>query len=196
MNYQMAPFWFYSGKFVLLVLLAVGSAFTGVTAPIFYGLLAGLVMPVVISMRLHQLAEKCLVVIPKDLSQWTVYVHGIPVQETRNTLTNPCFAIRQQLRAFFLRAFAIKLLLQCGALILLISQVWPFRDIWIILGIGLLVALWLLLKCVETCKLLAAVVRQMWLIAEIRSGTDSIWYCAGFGRPEQQIAALEKLLAI
>lgn len=194
MNYQMAPFWFYSGKLVLLVLLAVGLAFVGVTALIFYGLLAGVVMPVVISMRLHQLVEKCLVVIPKDLSRWTVYVHGIPVQETRNTLTNPCFAIAEHLRTFFLRAFIIKLLLQVGALMLLISQLWPFADVWIILVVGLLVVLWLLAKCIDTGRLLVEVIKQTWVVEQIRSESDSIWYRAGFGMPEQQTNALAKLL--
>lgn len=194
MNYQMAPFWFYSGRLVLLVLLAVGLAFFGVTALVFYGLLAGLMIPVVVSMRLHQLAEKSLVVIPKERSQWTIYVHGIPVQETRNTLTNPCFAIADHLRTFFLRAFIIKLLLQVGALMLLISQLWSFADVWIILGIGLLVALWLLAKGIDTGRSLAAVIKQKWVVDEIRSESDSIWYRAGFGMSEQQTTALGKLL--
>lgn len=194
MNYQMAPFWFYSGRLVLLVLLAVGLAFFGGTALVFYGLLAGLVMPVVVSMRLHQLTEKSLVVIPKQRSQWTVYVHGIPVQETRNTLTNPCFAIAEHLRTFFLRAFTIKLLLQVGTLLLLISQLWSFADLWVVLVVGLLVALWLLAKCIDTGRSLAAVIKQTWGVDEIRSESDSIWYRAGFGLPEQQTAALDKLL--
>ncbi|HGM5489286.1 TPA: hypothetical protein ACKP1B_005559 [Serratia fonticola] len=194
MNYQMAPFWFYSGKLVLLVLLAVGLAFTGITALVFYGLLAGLVMPVAVSMRLHQLAEKSLVVIPKERSQWTVYVHGIPVQETRNTLTNPCFAIAEHLRTFFLRAFISKLLLQVGALMLLISQLWSFVDVWIILVVGLLVMLWLLAKCIDTGRSLGAVIKQTWIVDEICSASDSIWYRAGFGKPEQQTTALDKLL--
>nr|WP_260441521.1 hypothetical protein [Serratia fonticola] len=157
MNYQMAPFWFYSGKWVLLVLMAVGLAFFGITAPVFYGLLVGLVIPVVISMRLHQLVEKNLVVIPKELSHWTVYVQGIPVQETRSSLTNPCFAIPEHLRAFFLRAFILKFSVQAGVLLILFMQLWSIADIRLILIIGLLVAAWLLVSCVETGRALAAV---------------------------------------
>ncbi len=196
MNYQMAPFWFYSGKLVLWVLLAIGLAFFGITAPIFYGLLIGLVMPVVISMRLHQLAEKSLVTIPKALSQWTVYVQGIPVQETRSSLTNPCFAIREHLRTFFLRAFAAKLAIQAGALLMLIWQVWLIADIRLILGIGLLVAVWLLATCVDTGRSLAAVAKQTWWLDEVRSESDSLWYRAGFRGQRQQTTALEKLLAL
>lgn len=196
MNYQIAPFWFYSGKLVLLVLLAVGLAFFGITAPIFYGLLAGLVMPVALSMRLHQLAEKSLVVIPKELTQWTVYVQGIPVQETRSSLTNPCFAIGEQLRTFFWRAFAIKFVIQAGALLMLLLQLWPFNDIWLILGCGLLIGIWLLINCVDTVKNLASVTNQTWLVEEVRSATDSLWFRAKFSRQGQQIAALEKLLAL
>lgn len=197
MNYQMAPFWFYSGRLVLLVLLAVGLAFFGITAPIFYGLLIGLAMPVVISMRLHQLAEKSLVAIPKALSRWTVYVQGIPVQETRNSLTNPCFAIQQLLRAFFLRAFTFKLLVQIGALLMLLLQLWQRIDErWIVLGVGLSVAVWLLVKCVDTASALAAVVKHGWLVDEVRSETDSIWYRGGFSWQGQRTTALEKLLAL
>lgn len=196
MNYQMAPFWFYSGKLMLQVLLAVGLAFFGITAPIFYGLLIGVVMSVVISMRLHRLAEKSLVIIPKDLSQWTVYVHGIPLQETRSSLTNPCFAIREQLRTFFLRAFITKLFVQAGALLLLLTQVWSFANFWPLLVVGLVVVLWLLGKCVATGKLLTTVWQQTWLVEDVLTRSDSIWYRAAFGTPEQQTAALDKLLEL
>lgn len=196
MNYQMAPFWFYSGKVVLLVLLAIGLAFFGITAPVFYGLLAGLAMPVAVSMRLHQLAEKSLVVIPKELTQWTVYVQGIPVQETRSSLTNPCFAIVDQLQTFFWRAFFLKFVIQAGALLMLLLQLWPFSDIWFVLGCGLLVGVWLLIKCVDTAKTLASVKNQTWFVEEVRSAADSLWYRAEFSRQGQQIAALEKLLAL
>ncbi|WP_431225779.1 hypothetical protein ACQ86O_19480 [Serratia sp. L9] len=181
---------------VLLVLLAVGLAFFGITAPIFYGLLAGLVMPVVVSMRLHQLAEKSLVVIPKQLTHWTVYVQGIPVQETRNSLTNPCFAIGDQLQTFFWRAFFLKFVIQAGALLMLLLQLWPFSDIWVVLGGGLLVGIWLWVKCVDTGKTLASVKNQTWVVEEVRSAMDSLWYRADFSRQGQRIAALEKLLAL
>lgn len=60
MNYQVVPFWFYSGKVLLAVLAAIGLGLCGVNAAIFYCLLLGVVWPVAVSIRLHQLTEKGL----------------------------------------------------------------------------------------------------------------------------------------
>ena len=122
MNYQVAPFWFYSGKVLLAVLAAIGLGLCGVNAAIFYCLLFGIAWPVAVSMRLHQLVEKGVAMNPRQASQWMVYVQGIPVQETRQVLTNPCFALENQMRAFFLRAFAGKAVLHMALLLLLIAQ--------------------------------------------------------------------------
>ncbi|PVZ79474.1 hypothetical protein C9426_33525 [Serratia sp. S1B] len=195
MNYQMTSLWFYSGKMMLLVVVAIGLAFFGINAPLFYFLLVGLVIPVAISVRLHQLKEKSLVVIPKEVSQWTVYVQGIPVQESRSVLTNPCFAIQTHLKAFFFRAFMIKGLIQGAILLLLISQLFHTTNPWI-LGIGLVIAVWLVLKFIETGKILNAVAHQTWSQEEVTSETGTCWYRAGFGKQQQQTTALDRLLAL
>ncbi len=41
-----------------------------------------------------------------------VYVNGIPVQERRQTLSNPCFATIQHAKSFFSIAFIIRALIQ------------------------------------------------------------------------------------
>ncbi|KEY59842.1 hypothetical protein [Serratia sp. DD3] len=175
--------------------MAIGLAFFGINAPIFYFLLVGLVIPVGISVRLHQLKEKSLVVIPKELSQWTVYVQGIPVQENRSVLTNPCFAIQTHLQAFFFRAFMVKGLIQGATLLMLIAQLFRTTNPWI-LPIGLFVAVWLVLKCIDTGKILVAVARQTWSLEEVTSETGTSWYRAGFSKQQQPTTALERLLAL
>ncbi|MFC0226991.1 hypothetical protein [Serratia aquatilis] len=195
MNYQVAPFWFYSGKVFLLVFFAVGLALLGITALIFYGLLFGVFFPVIISMRLHRLKEKSLVAIPKEMSQWTVYVQGIPVQETRSSLTNPCFAIQEHLRTFFMRAFISKFIIQAIALLMLVVQMRQIYSVWL-LSIGLLAAVWLIIKCVDTAKTLVEVMNQRWLLDEVQGKTGSVWYRAGFSRRGRSMTALETLLKL
>ncbi|OMQ27032.1 hypothetical protein [Serratia oryzae] len=194
MNYQVAPFWFYSGKIVLMVFLAIGLALFGINALVFYCLLAGLVIPVATSMRLHQLAQKGLVVIPKEHSQWTVYVQGIPVQETRSVLTNPCFAFQEHLHAFFLRAFVVKFIIQAGTGLMLIFQLWHQANWWI-LGLGVVAAFGVLLKCVDSAKTLLSIVRHSWGVEKVTTQKESLWYRASFNRQGQPVAALQRLLA-
>ncbi|WP_159567441.1 hypothetical protein [Budvicia diplopodorum] len=197
MNYQIAPFWFYSGKIILMVFTAIGLSFFGITALIFYGLLIGLVFNIAIPMRLHQLVEKGFVVIPEKLSQWTIYVHGIPVQETRSQLTNPHFAVEEHMRTFFLRSFITKIIAQITVLTVLISQVWKAAptNVWI-LSIALTAGFWIAVKCISTFIALNAIFRQTWQHMEVVTRNDSVWYCAGFGQGSKQVTALDKLLLL
>lgn len=191
MNYQVASFWFYSGRAILMVMIALGLALFGATAAIFYGLLIGLVFPIAVSIRLHQLAEKGLAVIPKQASHWTVYVQGIPVQETRNYLTNPCFALQSHLRTFFLRAFVIKVMMQIALVLLLIRQLWLMPSLWVAIAGGL-VGLWLVYRCANSIAALNAVIKPGWQTEQITTQNETLWYRAGFG---QQTTALERLLS-
>ena len=96
MNYQVAPFWIYSGKLAFFILSGVVSAFYGIGAFMGYLLFNGLVWQVVVSLRLHRLKEKGLISRDNDISRWLVYVNGIPVREDRAILKNPCFVIHVQ----------------------------------------------------------------------------------------------------
>ncbi len=103
MNYQNTALLIYAPLYVLFVVIGFGLAFMGLSAPIFYGLCMGLIFPVAISMRLHTLSESGRALLLKETTHWTVYVQGIPVQETRSSLKNPCFSTPQRLQQFFMR---------------------------------------------------------------------------------------------
>jgi len=193
MNYQVAPFWFYSGKVLLAVLAAIGLGLCGVNAAIFYCLLFGIAWPVAVSMRLHQLVEKGVAMNPRQASQWMVYVQGIPVQETRQVLTNPCFALENQMRAFFLRAFAGKAVLHMALLLLLIAQLAAVSPL--IALAGALFGAWLVYRSVEGARALREVARQSWVSEQRVTAHDTVWYRAGFNGRKGTVAALDRLLA-
>ncbi|OKB65379.1 hypothetical protein BHU62_17995 [Serratia marcescens] len=195
MNYQVVPFWFYSGKVMLAVLAAIGLGLCGVNAAIFYCLLLGGGWPVTVSMRLHQLAEKGVAMNPKQASRWMVYVQGIPVQETRQVLTNPCFALESQMRTFFLRAFAGKTVLQTALLLLLIVQLAAAVNLWIAAA-GALFGAWLVYKTVDSIRALRAVARQDWVSERRVTAHDTLWHRAAFNGRKGPVAALDRLLAL
>jgi uncharacterized membrane protein len=194
MNYQVVPFWFYSGKALLAVLAAIGLGVCGVSAAFFYCLLLALVWPVAVSMRLHQLAEKGVAMNPRRASQWMVYVQGIPVQETRQVLTNPCFALENRMRTFFLCAFTAKTLLQMALLLLLITQLAATVNLWIALA-GVLFGAWLVYNTVDSIQALRSLARRQWVSEQWVSDSGSIWHRAALIGRKGPAAALERLLA-
>ncbi len=101
MNYQTTTLWFYSPYHLLLVVAVIAATFLGLTAPILYFLVIGLLFPVLVSMRLHILSENGKATLIKEREEWMVYVQGIPVHETRASLKNPCFSTPERLRQFF-----------------------------------------------------------------------------------------------
>lgn len=124
------------------------------------------------------------------ISQWTTYVQGIPDQEIRRYLTNPFFAISEQLRVFFLCAFITKFSLQKITLLMLIFQLLAITDNWPLKGGCILAAVWLLVKCINTGVFLATVINQIWSLYKIYNESNSAWYRAEFrDQHGQQIAA-------
>ena len=61
MNYQIVPFWIYSGRVAFFILLVVLTGFWGMNAFLLYLLFHGIVWQLVVSLRLHTLKEKGLV---------------------------------------------------------------------------------------------------------------------------------------
>ncbi|BEN40035.1 hypothetical protein PTR23_17675 [Serratia nevei] len=194
MNYQVVPFWFYSGKVLLAVVAAIGLGLCGVNAAIFYCLLFGIAWPVAVSMRLHQWVEKGVAMNPRQASQWMVYVQGIPVQETRQVLTNPCFALENQMRTFFLRAFAGKAVLQMALLLLLITQLAAVANPWMA-SAGAMFGAWLVYRSVDGTRALREVARQSWVSERLVTAHDTVWYRATFNGRKGTMAALDRLLA-
>ncbi len=100
MNYQSASLFIYTVRIFFAVCLCGALALVGISAPIFYLLAMGLAYPVIVSIRLHSLSEKGVALLPKEKSEWMVYVHGIPVRETRTSLTNPYFFSAESMQKF------------------------------------------------------------------------------------------------
>ncbi|KAA8998071.1 hypothetical protein FJU30_16765 [Affinibrenneria salicis] len=111
-GYQSTTIWLYSAKNCVIIALCAGFLFFGVPAPMLWCLVMGLVLPVGVSLRLHLLQQNNRVILPKQNSQWIIYVHGIPVRETHSDLQNPFFPQPALLRRFFLCAWSLKGALQ------------------------------------------------------------------------------------
>ncbi|EPD8593072.1 hypothetical protein ACSE7D_001884 [Yersinia enterocolitica] len=184
MNYQSTSIWLYSVTFTVIAAISLFVAFFGLSAPIFYYLIVGLVFSVWVSLHLHRMAEKGVVYLMTEKTQWMVYVRGIPVQETRTSLKNPCFLSIVHLISFFRRFLVIKLLLQAVTLYLALTQTLELAPsdtpymLWVIVGLAIVIICFLISKMWLTAKSLLALQRSEWLIEEIQR--DSFSYYQGF----------------
>ncbi|MBS1204262.1 MAG: hypothetical protein H6R25_1161 [Proteobacteria bacterium] len=123
MNYQTTAFPLYSPRYILLGVFCLALVFFGLSAPFLYGLLMGIVFPVLVSMRLHTLSQHGQATLLSEISNWKVYMQGIPLEEQRASLKNPCFRTPKRLQQFYWRGFIARLILQLMTLGLLIQQV-------------------------------------------------------------------------
>ncbi|UXY09635.1 hypothetical protein N7922_17445 [Kosakonia sp. ML.JS2a] len=193
MNYQNTALLIYAPLYVLFVVIGFGLAFMGLSAPIFYGLCMGLIFPVVISMRLHTLSESGQALLLKETTHWTVYVQGIPVQETRSSLKNPCFSTPQRLQQFCMRTLIARLALQVASVALLAQQA-SANPLSIGYGVAALVALIILLVPLNrTVLLLRKMYNGEWTLQQVE-GVEG--YQAFFIDKKGAHTALDTLLAI
>lgn len=196
MNYQTSALWFYKPLYYLITLLSLGFTFFGLSSPLFYIMMAGLILPIVVSMHLHNLSEAGRAWLIKDRSNWIVYVNGIPVEEQRSSLNNPCFASVARLKQFYLRTFIGKLALQLIAVWMLFTQS-NIADLVSYKGLaeGTIFCL-LLLIIVSTLKTLRVIQAQRWEIHPTTSSNGSQWYQAFFVKERQAQPALGKLCSL
>ncbi|SCC03495.1 hypothetical protein GA0061071_104258 [Kosakonia oryzendophytica] len=193
MNYQNTALLIYAPLYVLFVVTGFGLAFMGLSAPIFYGLCMGLIFPVVLSMRLHTLSESGQALLLKETTHWTVYVQGIPVQETRSSLKNPCFSTPQRLQQFFRRTLFARLALQVASVAMLVQQV-SANPLSIDYGAAAFVALIILLvPLYRTVLLMRKVHIGEWALQRV-DGVEG--YQAFFIDKKGARTALDTLLAI
>nr|WP_314265580.1 hypothetical protein [uncultured Moellerella sp.] len=148
-----------------------------------------------VSLRLHRLKEKGLVLPQSNQAEWLVYINGIPVKETRNELTNPCFAFEQDVSIFFLRAISIKLIIQLSALIMLVQQTLLLDYYWLI-AIAIMVELFIAYRCYHSIIALKNIIKGIWLIEAITTKSESQWYRGNFIEGERKIPALDVLLKL
>ncbi|AHK19932.1 hypothetical protein [Yersinia similis] len=173
MNYQSTSLLIYSASFTVIAAISLFVAFFGLNAPLFYYLVVGLVFSVWISLHLHRMAEKGVVYLIAEKTQWMVYVRGIPVQETRTPLKNPCFLSVTYMTTFFRRFLIIKLLMQATAIYLALQQTLelePTDPPYLLLAVRVLAVViicFLINKIWQTVKNMITLQRAEWLIEEI-----------------------------
>ncbi|MDG0797340.1 hypothetical protein [Pectobacterium punjabense] len=195
MNYQSTSLFIYTVRIFFAVCLCGALALVGISSPIFYLLAMGLVYPVILSLRLHSLSEKGIVFLPKEKSEWMVYVHGIPVRETRTSLTNPYFFSAESIRTFSLRAYIGKLLVQICAVILLVQQTMTVNWPWLYLGV-VVAAIWFAYAIAMTIIELVSIMRDRWFIEKLVSPSQSEWYGGYIDFRDYRVTVLERLLSL
>lgn len=94
MNYQTTAFPLYSPLYILLGVFCLALAFFGLSAPFLYGLLMGLVFPVLVSMRLHTLSQHGQATLLSEISNWKVTYKAFRWKSNALRLKTPVF-VRQ-----------------------------------------------------------------------------------------------------
>ncbi|CNL80413.1 hypothetical protein [Yersinia aleksiciae] len=173
MNYQSSNMLVYSARFAIIAAICLLVSFFGLNVAIFYVLILGLVYGLWVSLSLHRLAEKGFVYLIAEKTQWTVYVQGIPVRETRSSLKNPCFISVARLVSFFSRFLIIKVLIQAALVYLALQQTFhlsltlnPYL-LMALRAIGVVIICILIYKVWLSMKTLLALRRSEWLFEEV-----------------------------
>lgn len=196
MNYQTSELWFYKPLYLVMCSMAIIGALFGYASVLIYLLLAGLIFPVVVSMRIHLLNESGTVLTIKEHSEWLVYVHGLPVREQRSALGNPCFLSPQRARLFFLRGFITRLVIQLACLAMLYQQFQAQNLTTLSISIAGTSLLALLYVFSRSLLALTQVLRGQFRTDIVTSPTGSIWYQFFFSHGNARSAGLERLLSI
>lgn len=195
MNYQSASIFIYTVRIFFAICLCGLLALIGISAPLFYLFVMGLVYPVILSVRLHSLSEKGVALLPKEKSEWMVYVHGIPVRETRSALTNPYFFSIESVKTFFLRAYFGKLLIQICAVVLLVQQTLEVSWPWFYLGV-VVAALWFAYVIAMTLIELISIMKNGWFVEKLVSPSQSEWFGGYIDFRNYRVTVFERLLSL
>ncbi|GKX54372.1 hypothetical protein SOASR030_04840 [Leminorella grimontii] len=175
MNYQSAGIFVYSATLFFKIIIAVALSFIGIGAPLCYLVIVGLMLPVALSLRLHQLKEKGVATVPPSESDWTVYTYGGPIREKRSTLMNPCFFDEESARRFFLFAFIAKFAVQVTAMAFLGIQTLRIGH-WVIDAISAVIFLSMLYSAVKTAYGLFVLIKRRQEMELYTSDSGSQWY--------------------
>lgn len=195
MNYQVAPFWINSGKLACLIVISLFLGFFSVSGFIFYLLVIGVVWAVVVSFRIHAMKEKGLILKNSDISDWMVYIQGIPVEEKRQSLANPCFAILQHGQSFFSNALILKAIIQTFFCVYILQQIY-FVDHIYVQVFALISIIYILNSLWNTIKNYIVIKQNKTITEELISPSGSHWYRLSFVKKEKPFPALDSLFAI
>ncbi|WP_353242292.1 hypothetical protein [Providencia sp.] len=195
MNYQVAPFWINSGKLACLIVISLFLGFFSVSGFIVYLLAIGVVWAVVVSFKIHAMKEKGLILKNSDISDWMVYIQGIPVEEKRQSLANPCFAILQQGHSFFGNALILRALIQAILFVYILQQIYFVNAIYVQV-FALIFEAYILYSLWNTLQNYIAIKQNKIITEELVAPSGSHWYRLSFVKKEKRIPALESLFAI
>ncbi|MGG4676035.1 hypothetical protein [Providencia huashanensis] len=143
----------------------------------------------------NAMKEKGVILKNSDTSDWMVYIQGIPVEEKRQTLANPCFATLQHAQSFFSNAFMIRVLIQVIFCSYILWQIWGLDNINVqiltLIGVVYLgYTLWVSIQRYITLK------QGNLIIEELTAPSGSLWYRVYFKEKEKLFPALDGLFAI
>ncbi|MEY0694790.1 hypothetical protein AB7378_13625 [Providencia rettgeri] len=195
MNYQVAPFWIYSGKLACFIVISVFFAFFSVSGFMLYLFTVGIVWAVVVSFKIHEMKEKGIILKNSDVSDWMVYVNGIPVQERRQTLSNPCFATIQHAKSFFSIAFIIRALIQIIFCVYLFWQIEKLDNIFVLL-FGLIATSYIVYSLWQSIQSVIILQQNKIISEELIAPSGSRWYRVFFKQKEKLFPALDNLFII
>ena len=195
MNYQVAPFWIYSGKLACFIVISVFFAFFSVSGFMLYLFTVGIVWAGVVSFKIHGMKEKGIILKNSDVSDWMVYVNGIPVQERRQTLSNPCFATIQHAKSFFSIAFIIRALIQIIFCVYLFWQIEKLDNIFVLL-FGLIATSYIVYSLWQSIQSVIILQQNKIISEELIAPSGSRWYRVFFKQKEKLFPALDNLFII
>ncbi|EMT6574685.1 hypothetical protein [Providencia rettgeri] len=195
MNYQVAPFWVYSGKLACFIVISVFFAFFSVSGFMLYLFTVGIVWAVVVSFKIHGMKEKGIILKNSDTSDWMVYVNGIPVQERRQTLSNPCFATIQHAKSFFSIAFIIRALIQIIFCVYLFWQIEKLDNIFVLLY-GVIASSYIIYSLWQSIKSVIIFQQNKIISEKLIAPSGSRWYSVFSKQKEKLFPALDNLFTI
>ncbi|WP_194206093.1 hypothetical protein [Superficieibacter sp. 1612_C1] len=176
MNYQLFSPFYTRLSHLLLLVVGLGFTFCGLSTPLFYFILSGLLFPVMVAMRLHRLNESGCALTLTESTQWIAYIYGFPAQEQRAVLKNPCFYSVDRLRQFFIRCAVGKTAMTLLSMGILAHEfLYPKNDP-VTPSLACIVLLGLLYAMGKNFALLYTLIYNRWESELLTTRTGSIWY--------------------
>ncbi|MCB6144776.1 hypothetical protein LHK12_05275 [Providencia rettgeri] len=122
-------------------------------------------------------------------------MNGIPVQERRQTLFNPCFATIQHAKSFFSIAFIIRALIQIIFCIYLFWQIEKLDNIYVLL-LSLIATFYIIYSLWKSIQSVIILQQNKIISEELIAPSGSRWYRVFFKQKEKLFPALDNLFTI
>ncbi|MGV6983912.1 hypothetical protein [Providencia hangzhouensis] len=122
-------------------------------------------------------------------------MNGIPVQERRQTLSNPCFATIQHAKSFFSITFIIRALIQIIFCIYLLWQIEKLDNTYVLL-LSLIATFYIIYSLWKSIQSVIILQQNKIISEELIAPSGSHWYRVFFEQEEKLFPALDNLFAI